>query len=175
VGLFNNTGLFSGITNSFNPNKIDLSSPNLFTGNGLKPTLNLFNNSGNKNAAPGNIFGFGAGTSLPPVRAGEEDEDGDSAELEQKQNLPIDKSKSTGTYEYKNEMKVVFTGHVKKYKKNNGDLIENVEVVVQLKEETNTVLLIVRLPATKHPIYAGLLLPSQFSHLRQLNNKDENL
>ncbi len=68
-------------------------------------------------------------------------------------------------------MKSIFTGHIKKYKKNNGDLIESVEVVVQVKEETNTVILIVRLPATKHPIYVGLLLPTLFTHLRLLNNK----
>jgi hypothetical protein len=80
-----------------------------------------------KNAGK-SIFGFGAGSSLPPVKAGEakagdEEEDGDSAELERRQNMPIDKSKSSGSYEYKEEMKTVFSANVRKYKRNNGDLI----------------------------------------------------
>lgn len=71
-------------------------------------------------------------------------------------------------------MKNLFTAHVKKYKKNDGDAIENVEVLVQLKEETNTAILVVRLPVTKHPIYAGLLLPGT-NNIRIINNKQSNV
>ena len=49
----------------------------------------------------GTIFGFGQGSVIPPVKNGEEDEDGDSAELEKAQNMVVDKSKSKVHYEYK--------------------------------------------------------------------------
>lgn len=70
-------------------------------------------------------------------------------------------------------MKVLFTGHAKKYRKNNGDLIESVEVLVQTKEEANISLLVVRLPATKHPIFTGFIIKG--SHVRLINNKQENI
>ena len=88
--------------------------------------------------------------------------------------MKIDKSKSTGHYEYKDEMKTLFSAHAKKYKKNDGDLIENVEVVVQLKEETKYSRIIVRLPATKHSILIGTLVRGKCD-VRVLNKKDENL
>jgi hypothetical protein len=168
TGLFSGANIFSSVSNVFNQSKIDLNSPNLFTGNGKTNSVNIFKN--NDKPSEKSIFGFGANNNLPPVRAGEEDEEGDSEELERKQNLPIDKSKSSGKYEYKEEVKNLFTAHVKKYKKNDGDAIENVEVLIQLKEETNTALLVVRLPVTKHPIYAGLLLPGT-NNIRIINNK----
>lgn len=55
-------------------------------------------------------------------------------------------------------MKVLFNSQAKKYKKNEGDLIENVEVIVQLKEETKVKVLVVRLTATKHSILNGVLV-----------------
>jgi hypothetical protein len=48
-----------------------------------------------------------------------------------------------------------------------------VEVVVQVKEETGVAVLAVRLSATKHPIFTGLLI--QGSEIRLINNKQENL
>lgn len=88
--------------------------------------------------------------------------------------MKIDRSKSTGKYEYKDEMKILFSAHAKKYKKNDGDLIENVETIVQLKEETKYSRIIVRLPATKHSILIGTLVRGKCD-VRVLNKKDENL
>ena len=45
--------------------------------------------------------------------------------------MAVDKSKSKGHYDYKEEVKLLFSGVARKYKKNNGDLVENVEIVLQ--------------------------------------------
>lgn len=87
--------------------------------------------------------------------------------------MKLDKSKSTGHYEYKEEMKTLFNAHAKKYKKNDGDLIENVEIIVQIKEETKYARIVVRLPATKHSILIGTLVRGKCD-VRVLNKKEEN-
>jgi hypothetical protein len=177
VGLFNNTGLFGSKTSANPETKININSPNLFNGNGFQAQPSLFaKNTIPKDAgslfsnAGKSIFDFGAGSKLPPVKAGEEDDEGDSAELEINQDMKIDKSKSTGHYEYKEEAKLLFSGHSRKYKKNDGDLIENVDVVVQFKEETKVAFLVVRLSATKHNILSAILLKDK-STIRILNKK----
>lgn len=68
-------------------------------------------------------------------------------------------------------MKVLFTAQAKKYKKNDGDLVENVEVIVQFKEETKVAILVVRLTATKHSILNGILVKEK-TQIRFLNNKE---
>ena len=88
--------------------------------------------------------------------------------------MKVDKSKSKGNYEYKSETKILFSGHVLKYKKNNGNLLESVEVMLQQDEKTNLFDMIVRLPATKHIIFSGLVLKEK-SEVRVINKKDENL
>ena len=88
--------------------------------------------------------------------------------------MVIDKSKSKASYEYKEQVKVLFSGVVRKYKKNNGDLVENVEVVVQHDQKSRLVYMLVRLIATKHPIFTGYVLKEK-STARVLNKKDENL
>ena len=111
---------------------------------------------------------------MPPKKAGEEDDDGDSAELEKGQSMEIDRSKSKGTYKYEEEMESLFTGIARKFKKGNGELIEGVEVVLQKDPKAEVTLLIVRLTATKNNIFTGVVMPS-ISEIRTLNNKDENV
>lgn len=67
-------------------------------------------------------------------------------------------------------MKVLFTGLARKYKRNGGDLVENIEILVQLKEESEIALLVARLTATKHSIFNGLLIKDKIS-VRILNGK----
>ena len=88
--------------------------------------------------------------------------------------MKVDKSKSKGNYSYGQEVQVLFSGNVRKYKRNNGDLMQNVEVVVQNDEKSQTFYLIVRLSATKNPIFTGYLLEGK-SEVRILNNKPENI
>lgn len=88
--------------------------------------------------------------------------------------MEIDQSKSKGKFEYKEETKVLFSGKAHKYKKNNGDLVESVEVIIQKDEKSLLNILIVRLSATKHNIFTGFLLKSA-SSIRTINNKKENV
>jgi hypothetical protein len=99
---------------------------------------------------------------------------GDSADLEKLQQMDVDKSKSKGKYDYEEQVKVLFSGPIRKFKKNNGDLMENVEVVLQHDEKNDSFFLIVRLTATKNPIFTGFVLKGK-SEVRVINNKDENL
>lgn len=46
------------------------------------------------------------------------------------QEMKVDKTKSQGKYEYKEEVNILACGIAKKFKKNNGDLIENIEVLL---------------------------------------------
>ena len=69
------------------------------------------------------MFNFGNKSNIPPVRNGEEDDSGDSEDLEKAQDMTIDKSKSSARYEYEDEVKLLFSGGARKYKKNNGDLV----------------------------------------------------
>jgi len=81
VGLFSSIGLFGSSSlfgsASSNPPKIDLKSPNLFSGNGAeKPQVGSFFKSETKNDSifkQGNasIFGFQEGNKIPPVKAGD--------------------------------------------------------------------------------------------------------
>jgi len=48
--------------------------------------------------------------------------------------MDVDKSKSKANYDYKEEVKVLFSGIARKFKKNNGDLVENLEIVLQHDE-----------------------------------------
>ena len=40
--------------------------------------------------------------------------------------MKVDKSKSTGHYDYKAEVELLFLGNAKKYKKDKGEIVENV-------------------------------------------------
>ncbi len=72
--------------------------------------------------------------------------------------MEVDKSKSKGHFEYKSDVKVLFSGAVRKYKKNNGDLVENVEIVLQHDPVQKLVYIVVRLAATKNSIFTGYIL-----------------
>ena len=108
IGIFTNngsTGLFSGGIFAKSSTPAQATQPGL--------SQSLFGNSQS-------IFNF-SGAGVPPIKKdsqgalgigssvaqGEED-DGDSAELEKDQNVEIDKSKSTGNYEYTSNCSVLF-------------------------------------------------------------------
>ena len=85
--------------------------------------------------------------------------------------MTVDKSKSKGKYDYTQQVRVLYSGAVRKYKKNNGDLMENVEVVLQHDEKSHAFYLIVRLMATKNNIFTGYIMEGK-SEVRILNKKD---
>lgn len=68
---------------------------------------------------------------------------------------------------------MIFSGRANKYRKNGGELIEMVEVVLQRDRKTGLSILVVRLSATKHEIFTGVLVGK--SAVRRINNKKENL
>ncbi len=68
----------------------------------------------------------------------------------------------------------MFSGIVRKYKRNNGDLMEGVEAVLQYDPKTQLAYLVIRLLATKHSIFTGYVLKGK-SEVRVLNKKEENL
>jgi len=88
--------------------------------------------------------------------------------------MEIDRSKSKAKYDYEEQVKVLFSGSVRKFKRNNGDLMEGVEVVLQHDEKNDTFFLIVRLAATKNPIFTGFILKDK-SEVRVLNSNEQNL
>lgn len=179
VGIFSSTGLFSNINFNLKTEapKVNYDSPSLFTGNGFNaaPATAPLTGSLFSNKSSSSIFGFNSGATVPPVKNnGGEEEEGDSAELEQGQELKTDKSKSSGNYKYDEETKVLANGHVKKYKKNNGDLVEHVDAILQYDEKSKIHVLVIRLSATKNSIFTGLILEGK-SEARNINGKNENI
>lgn len=106
--------------------------------------------------------------------AHEEDDSGDSAELEAGQNIEADPSKSTVNYEYVETSVVILKQKAFKFKKLGGDLIENVDVVVTQDKSSKLFFISIQLPATKRSIYTGVVIPNK-SQVKHLNNKKENV
>lgn len=119
----------AGLFNSNGPNAVPKPQPqpfsSLFSNNGFnpkpqeKPEAKLFGSATSTAATPGlfahiapassslfggsgnSIFSFKEGN-IPPIKAGQaEDDEGDSADLDNEQKMEADPSKSTGKYEYK--------------------------------------------------------------------------
>ena len=88
--------------------------------------------------------------------------------------MQVDRSKSKGSYEYKEEMETLFENLARKYKRGNGELIEGVEVRLQRDPKSETHLLLVRLKATNNNIFTGLVIPD-ISEIRSINDKEENV
>lgn len=88
--------------------------------------------------------------------------------MEKDQNLVVDPSKSTVSYDYKQELEVITTVKASKYKKDQGNLIETVLVSVARKNSLYVIL--VSLSATKRAIFTGLILPNK-STVRKINKK----
>ena len=138
----NGSGLFANTTGSLFANN---------TGTGLfgsKPASGLFSNNGPASNQPktgglfsstpssstGSIFNFQAG-GVPPIKntgaslfgsaqnQNDDDDSGDSAELEAAQNLEADPTKSTVSYKYEETCKLIIKQKAFKFKKIGGDLI----------------------------------------------------
>jgi hypothetical protein len=65
-------------------------------------------------------------TAATAIANNDDDGSGDSAQLEEAQNLTSDPSKSTKTYNYDDSCPVLLTLKASKFKKAGSDLIENV-------------------------------------------------
>ncbi len=122
---------------------------------------------------------------MPPVRQGtlfgstggqgnEEDDSGDSAELEAAQNIDVDPSKSNANYNYESTCVLLLKQKAFKFKKIGSDLIENVDIVITHDKSTQLYYISIQLPATKKSIYSGVLIGKK-SQVKHLNNKKENV
>ena len=67
-------------------------------------------------------------------------------------------SKSSGKYEYNEECEILYSENALKYKKDGGDLIENVDITIQKDKETKVNWIFVSLSATKNKIFTGVLV-----------------
>lgn len=56
------------------------------------------------------------------------------------------------------ECETIFSKKALKSKKDNGDMIENTEVIVQHDNEKKSYWVVIRLAATKHPIVTGFII-----------------
>ena len=62
--------------------------------------------------------------------------------------MPIDKNRSTGSYIYRNDMKIITTLVVKKFKKDGGTMNQNVEISIA-ENKNKSVYFVARFEATK--------------------------
>ena len=68
----------------------------------------------------------------------------------------------------------MFKNRANKIKKNNGEVVENIEVIVQKDKEKMHVWLSVKLFTTKTVILNGLIMKSA-TQVKNINNKNQNV
>ena len=85
--------------------------------------------------------------------------------------MVVDPSKSTVKFDY-GEQSILQKLLVSKYKKDKGDLVEGVEVILNYDSGKQIHELIARLSATKNIIFRGLLLPHKSAASRKGDNID---
>lgn len=85
--------------------------------------------------------------------------------------MVVDPSKSTVKFDY-GEQTILQKLLVNKYKKDKGDLVENVEAILNFDSGKKIHELVVRLPATKNIIFRGLLLPHKSAATKKGDNLD---
>lgn len=161
--LFGSNSLFSSAFQS---------KPSTFNIFGNAPTLNNPLSTPTSNSIfgsiPNNLF---SKAEQPAPADGEEE--GDSAELEKAQNMDADPSKSTKKFEYPTEG-LLSSLKVLKFKKDGGNLIENVVATLLHDSKSNVTTLVVRLVASQSVIFNGFILPGK-STVRHINNKSDSL
>lgn len=69
---------------------------------------------------------------------------------------------------------MLFSQKAKKVKKGKGDVIENIEIMLQFDKSKNNHWLIVRMIATKKEIVSGLIV-KKISEIKNMNEKNENV
>lgn len=69
---------------------------------------------------------------------------------------------------------MLLTLKVGKFKKSGGELIENLEIVLQKDKMTNIKYITVRLPATKKNIFSGVLVEGR-SDIKHIHGKKQNV
>ena len=77
-------------------------------------------------------------------------------------------------YKYTDECPIIFKADLKKVKRNDGSLIENAEVVLQMDEQINVSWITLRLSATKNNIFSGIFVKGK-SEIRHFGEKEENV
>lgn len=86
--------------------------------------------------------------------------------------MVVDPTKSTVKYDYGvQNQQVIKKISVGKYKKDKGNLVENVEAIIKLESDKKIHYLVIRLAATKNVIFRGAILP----HQSQIKRNEENL
>lgn len=85
--------------------------------------------------------------------------------------MVVDPSKSTVKYDYGGQDDIVKKIAANKFKKDKGNLVESVEVIIKNEGDKKIHYLIVRLAATKNIIFTGVLIP----HKSAVKRNDENL
>ncbi len=88
--------------------------------------------------------------------------------------MESDPSKSRGQYSYEKTVDLLCSGVATKYKKNNGDLIQDVNVTLTKDPKTEMVNLSVQLVATKNSILNSIILPKQ-STVKVMPTSNKNL
>lgn len=85
--------------------------------------------------------------------------------------MVVDPTKSTVKFDYGGQDLILKKIAVAKYKKDKGNLVENVEAIIKTDSERKNYYLLIRLAATKNIIFTGIILP----HKSAIKRNDENL
>jgi hypothetical protein len=75
--------------------------------------------------------------------------------------MVVDPSKSTVKYDYGGQDDIVKKIAANKFKKDKGNLVESVDVIIKNEADKKIHYLIVRLAATKNIIFTGVLIPNK--------------
>ena len=90
------------------------------------------------------------------------EDDGDSAELEQKQAMDVDPTKSSVKYHYEEKCKLIKVVRLSKLKKEKGDLIDTPSKASLLFNlEAKSFHILIQLASTHTSLFSGLILPSK--------------
>ena len=88
--------------------------------------------------------------------------------------MAVDPTKSIKDFKYDEQCKLLSKVRLTKFKKVQGELVENVTLFILQDANEQSYYLTAKLTATQHEIFSGILI-SHISKYRTLNNKPENL
>lgn len=86
--------------------------------------------------------------------------------------MVVDPTKSEVKFDYGQQDQIVKKIAASKYKKDKGNLVENVEAIIKFNSDKKFHSLLIRLVATKNIIFTGVLLPHKSSTKRNGENID---
>lgn len=132
------------------------------------PSVNIFSQNASPNVKESVLSGH--------MHRGESDSS-EGGEGEEGSNSEVAKSEEGGKgelrYDYKSDCRVLWTGDINRFKKDQGDLVERVTGSVIFDEKSRLYSVVIRLRATKNIIFNGLLLPAK-STIRPMLSKRES-